>query len=157
MVSTRRLRWLATGWVIEQSVGRQNRGSTARFEIRELSGLREKATTSPLDLDVKNQSSQFYAFAGQHIGRSGRVFKGRMCSEPCPLRGRIVTFDQDRFVRLHLRHKKPAVGRVVFDAVDLAGSIAIDQIGGDKVRKGDGRRVADSKGCITQRPADRAP
>jgi hypothetical protein len=36
----------------------------------------DPGATSRFDLDVKDQSSQFYAFAGQHIGRSGRVFKG---------------------------------------------------------------------------------
>jgi hypothetical protein len=40
-----------------------------------LSGLRDQATAS-LDLDVKNQSPELDAFAGQHIGWSGRVFKG---------------------------------------------------------------------------------
>jgi len=80
-----------------------------------------------------------------------------MGGEPCLIRGRIVAFDQDRFVRLHLRYVEPAMGGVVSDAVDLAGSIAIDQIGGDKIREGDGRRVADGERCIAQRPADRTP
>src|SRR5262249_26747171 len=62
-----------------------------------------------------------------------------------------------RFVRLHLRYVKPAVSGVVCDPVDLTGSIAIDQIGRDKVCEGDGRRVADGKWRIAQRPADRAP
>src|ERR1700757_2856394 len=80
-----------------------------------------------------------------------------MGGEPRPIGGRIVAFDQDRFVGLHLRYVEPAVGGVVSDAVDLAGSIAIDQIGGDKVREGYGRRVADGEWRIAERPADRAP
>src|SRR6516225_3085556 len=80
-----------------------------------------------------------------------------MGGETWLIRGRIVAFDQDRFVRLHLRYVEPAVGRIVLDAVDLAGSIAIDQIGGDKISEGDGRRVADGQWRIAQRPPDRAP
>src|SRR5215471_18565450 len=80
-----------------------------------------------------------------------------MSGELCLICGRIVAFDQQSFVRLHLRCVKPAVRRVVFDAVDLAGSIAIDYIGGDKVCKGDGRRVADGEWRVAQRPSDRAP
>src|SRR6516225_9953269 len=60
-----------------------------------------------------------------------------MSGELCLICGRIIPFDEERFVHLHLRCVEPAVGRVVFDAVDLPGSIAVDQIGGDKVRKGD--------------------
>ena len=74
-----------------------------------------------------------------------------MGGEPRLIRGRIVAFDQDRFVCLHLGYVEPAVGRVVPDAVDLAGSIAIDQIGGDKIREGDGCRVADGEWRIAQR------
>src|SRR5437588_665796 len=97
------------------------------------------------------------AFARQHRSWSGRVFKDRMGSEACLIRSRIVAFDQDRFVRLHLRYVEPAVGGVVSDAVDLAGPIAIEQIEGDKIREGYSRRVADGEWRIAERPADRAP
>jgi len=81
----------------------------------------DAAATACLDLAVKNERPQFDTFAGQHIDGSGRVFERRVGGEACPIRGRIVAFDQDRFVRLHLRYVEPAVGGVVSDAVDLAG------------------------------------
>ena len=71
--------------------------------------------------------------------------------------GRIVAFDQDRFVGPHLGNVEPTVSRVVPDAVGLAYPVAVDQIRGDEIREGDARRVANSERCIAQRPADRSP
>src|SRR4051794_2091295 len=58
--------------------------------------------------------------------------------------GRIVAFDQDRFVGPHLGHVEPTVSGVVPDAVGLAYPVAVDQIRGDEIRESDARRVANT-------------
>ena len=73
-----------------------------------------------------------------------------MSGKPCLILGRIVALDQDRLVDPHLGHIEPAVRGVVSDAVGLAGPIAIDQVGGDEVRKGDAGRVTDAEWAFAE-------
>jgi hypothetical protein len=54
--------------------------------------------------------------------------------------GRIVAFDQDRFVGPHLGHVEPTVSGVVPDAVGLAYPVAVDQIRGDEIRESDANK-----------------
>src|SRR6266478_8145793 len=129
--------------------------ATKSFRAREgCSGPRGR----PWSGVVEHQGSELDALPRQDIGGSGRVVKGGVGGKACrTVFGRIVAFDQDRLVGPHLRHIEPAVSGVVSDAVGLAFPIAVDQIRGDEIRKGDTRRIANGERRVTQRPANRPP
>src|SRR6266404_3308614 len=107
---------------------------------------------------VEHQGPEFDTFPRQNIGGGGRVLKGGVGGKAClTVLGRIVAFDQDRLVGAHLRQIEPAVSWVVSDAVGLAFPIAVDQIRGDEISKGDTRRITNGERRVTQRPANRPP
>ena len=69
----------------------------------------------------------------------------------------IVALQQQRLVRLHLRHVEPAMRRVVVHAIGLADAVLVHQVGWHQVLRRHRGRVAHRKRGVAQRAADRPP
>src|ERR1700686_2116900 len=96
--------------------------------------------------------------AGSGVGWRGRIVERRMCGPSCAsVDGRVVTLEQERLVALHPRKIEPSMLRVEGHRVNLAGAVAILEVGRHEVGKAHALRVANRKRRFLHRAANRPP
>ncbi|MBL9035394.1 MAG: XRE family transcriptional regulator [Rhodospirillaceae bacterium] len=120
-------------------------------------GLRKAASSKRRPLE-KRQRPAFDALAPGRARHGRRVVEGGVRGEAgAAVLRRIVALDQQRLVRPQRGEIEPAMRRVVGDAVDLAGAVGIDKIGGDEIRWLCAARIGEGERRVGHGAGDRAP
>src|ERR1700722_13508655 len=74
-----------------------------------------------------------------------------------PVMGRVIAFEQERFVPLHMREIVPSMFRVEMDREDFAAPMRINQSINHEIRRIDTPRVAQPERRLLYRPRNRTP
>src|SRR5260370_8087811 len=96
--------------------------------------------------------------AGSGVGWRCRIVERGVRGPSCaPVDGRVVTLEQQRLVALHPGKIEPSMLRIESHRVNLAGAVAILEVGRHEAGKAHALRVAYRKRRLFHRPATRPP
>src|SRR5262249_7300309 len=112
---------------------------------------------APLRGREEGERPDFDALPHGSIRRRARVVERAVGREARASRRRIVALEEHRLVGRHAREVEPAVEGAPAKRVDLAGPIAIAEVGRDEVLGADGAGVAHRERRLLDRTADRLP
>src|SRR5258706_10419233 len=104
------------------------------------------------------QGAHFNAFARRYVSWSGWIVEGAVRSPAgAAILQRIVTFENHRFVALHLGKVVPAVRAVESGVVHLAAPVGINARAGNQFVGADAARVGDGQVFVLHRLIDGPP
>ena len=108
-------------------------------------------------LRVKHQSANLNRLPVRRLRRAARIRERAVRRQACPIRLRIVTFDERHLVRSLVGEMPPLVIRVVPDRVRAPRAVRVDEVHRDEILLAQVAPVRDRERLVRDWVVDRPP